>query len=66
MVMPEVDGAETITELRKGNPDVRIIAISGAGKPRLRMAKKLGALRTLPKPFGKSELLGTVQEVLVG
>jgi CheY-like chemotaxis protein len=68
MVMPEVDGAATIAILRQDYPDVKIIAISGGGQigsdAYLYAAEKLGALRTLPKPFGKSELLAAVQEVL--
>jgi CheY-like chemotaxis protein len=68
MIMPEVDGVATITILRQDYPDVKIIAISGGGDigldAYLHAAENLGALRTLPKPFGKSELLGAVQEVL--
>ena len=68
MIMPEVDGVETIMKLRQDSPDVKIIAISGGGRigpdAYLFAAGKLGALRTLPKPFGKKELLGVVEEVL--
>jgi len=68
MIMPEVDGLATITILRQDYPDVKIIAISGGGSigsdAYLYAAENLGVLRTLPKPFGKSELLGAVQELL--
>jgi len=68
IVMPEIDGIATITILRQEYPDVKIIAISGGSRigpdAYLRAAGHLGALSTLPKPFGKSELLGAVQEVL--
>jgi CheY-like chemotaxis protein len=68
MIMPEIDGAATIAILRQDYPDVKIIAISGGGRigsdAYLYAAENLGALRALPKPFGKSELLAAVHEVL--
>ena len=68
MIMPEVDGVETITKLRQDYPDVKIIAIFGGGRigpdAYLRAAENLGALQSLTKPFGKSDLLKVVQEVL--
>ena len=64
MIMPEVDGVATITILRQDYPDVKIIAISGANPAYLQAAGKLGASRVLAKPFGKSELLKVVREVL--
>ena len=68
IVMPEKEGLETIMELRKTHPDVKIIAISGGGHVQpesyLRMAKQLGASRTLAKPFQREELLAAVRELL--
>ena len=64
MIMPEVDGAETIADLRRDYPGVKIIAISGYSGRHLPIAKKLGPLPTLYKPFGLTELIGAVQEVL--
>lgn len=64
IIMPEVDGVETITALCKHDPNVKIVAISGADPAYLRAAGKLGASRVLAKPFGKSELLKVVREVL--
>ena len=61
ILMPDKEGIETILELRRSHPKIRIIAISGGGrtgnKDFLRTAKHLGADRTLAKPFGLAELL---------
>src|SRR5437867_13412007 len=66
--MPEKDGIETILELRRDYPGIRIIAISGGGALRnlsyLAAAEQLGAFRTIPKPFDCDEVLETVRAVL--
>ncbi len=64
--MPGKDGIETIMELRRKYPGVRIIAMSGGGveNPRIEMAKHLGADRTLDKPFYKREVLGAVDSLI--
>ena len=68
ILMPDKEGIETILELRRTHPKIKIIAISGGGrtgnKDFLRTAKHLGADRTLAKPFGLAELLRLVREVL--
>jgi CheY-like chemotaxis protein len=68
LVMPEKEGIETILEFRRLNPALKIIAISGGGemnpKVTLAMAQKLGARRTLAKPFATQELLGAIADVL--
>ncbi len=67
IIMPEKEGLETISELRRGYPRLKIIAISGGGqyKPEgyLELAKQLGADRVLAKPFGSWEILGAVREL---
>ena len=68
LFMPEKEGLETIMELRRINPDVKIIAISGGGRGgpagSLLMARRLGAKRGLVKPFSSKEALDTVAQVL--
>ena len=68
LIMPEQEGVETIVELQRDFPDVKIIAISGGGRMApdtyLDIAKKLGALRTFTKPVNRDELLGAVRELL--
>jgi len=68
LLMPEKDGIETIMELRRDFQDVKIIAMSGGGKidpeTYLEIAKTMGAIKTIEKPFNLRELLKTVQELL--
>ena len=68
LIMPEKEGIETIIELRREFQDVKIIAMSGGGKIRsetyLQMAKTLGAIKSIAKPFDRKELLKTIQELL--
>lgn len=68
IIMPEKEGIETIIELRRKNPRVKIIAISGGGRvgpeSYLLTARGLGALASLQKPFTTEELTSTVDKVL--
>lgn len=68
LLMPNKEGIETIVELRKKNPDVGIIAVSGGGAAKrldfLEMAKKLGADLVIPKPFDLDELSDAVRKLL--
>ena len=55
LIMPEMEGVEMISELRRRFPAIKIIAMSGGGMggavDYLRLAKALGAGQTLAKPF---------------
>jgi CheY-like chemotaxis protein len=68
LIMPDMEGIETITHLRKNHPGVKIIAISGGGRNRpddyLHLAQKLGAARTFSKPVDRQELLDAVQQLV--
>lgn len=68
LVMPDKEGIETIVEMRKLKPDLPIIAMSGGGRGNaadyLDMAAKLGARKTLAKPFSAQTLLDAVKDVL--
>ncbi|MFN9544527.1 MAG: response regulator [Alphaproteobacteria bacterium] len=71
IVMPEQEGVKTITSMRRARPDVGIVAISGGltkfgGKSIdiLEIAERLGADRTLNKPFQLSELAKVVDEAI--
>jgi CheY-like chemotaxis protein len=65
MVMPEMDGAVMIGELRGFDPELPIIASSGlteVGKEE--QARKLGAQKFLPKPYTAVQLLWALNEIL--
>ena len=68
LVMPEKEGIETITELKREFPKVKIIAISGGGRnipdAYLQIAKSLGAERTFSKPIDWPELIKAVRKLL--
>ncbi len=68
LIMPEKEGIETIRELRRDFPQLKIVAISGGGRISangyLNVAKTIGADRTFSKPFELKELIGTVKELL--
>ena len=62
--MPKINGLETIVELRKQNPDLHFIAISGGGEETLSLARKIGAHATLGKPFSCDKLLRAVSGLI--
>ena len=69
ILMPEQDGLETTSTLRREFPNVKIIAITGSSEmigilSFLDVAKMLGAHRALQKPFEMQTLLDTVQAEL--
>ena len=67
IVMPEKEGLETIMTLRREFPDVKIVAVSGAGRlgPQdyLHMAKVLGVQHTFSKPFEMRQMLDAVRKL---
>ncbi|MDJ0620832.1 MAG: response regulator [Calothrix sp. MO_192.B10] len=64
MVMPTMDGITTIRTLKKINPDVKIVAVSGlAGSDKLNLLNKMGVQAFLPKPYTATELLQTIGSV---
>ena len=68
LIMPDKEGLETIMELKKENPAVKIIAMSGGGKNKpegyLHLAKQFGAMETLEKPIRKEELLKAIKNLV--
>lgn len=68
LIMPEVEGMETIQEMLRLNPKVKVIAISGGGRVNaldyLKVARMMGAVETLAKPFSSAELLAVVERMI--
>ena len=67
IVMPKKEGIETILELRRENPALLILAISGnltGSTNYLHFAEKLGANGTLAKPFRAADLLREINNLM--
>lgn len=68
IIMPDKEGIETLTDLRRIDPNARIVAISGGGRAKnmdlLGLAAQLGADATLQKPFRAQQLTEAVDTVL--
>jgi CheY-like chemotaxis protein len=68
IIMPEKEGLETIFELRRKYPELKIIAISGGGRISpdgyLPGAKLLGANMVFQKPLVQKEFLQAVSLLL--
>lgn len=68
IIMPEKEGLETIAELRRDFPWIRLIAVSGGGRlgpeDYLDLADRLGADRIFVKPVDREDLLSSVRELL--
>jgi CheY-like chemotaxis protein len=70
--MPGMDGFETMRQILRQRPSLPIVVISGRplspdpaeGPDFLAMARKLGAVRSLQKPFRPAELLAAVAACL--
>lgn len=68
IVMPEKEGLELIFELRRKNPALKIIAISGGGRFQyegyLNSARHLGANKVFQKPLDLKDLMSNISELL--
>jgi len=68
VIMPGKAGLEVIAEIKAAKPGARIVAISGGGRIRnlevLQIARRMGAVSTLAKPFTPNELVEAVDRAL--
>ena len=68
LIMPEQEGIETIKELKRDFPHIKILAISGGGKidaqDYLAIAKGMGADLALSKPFIRQDFLDAIQKLM--
>jgi len=67
IIMPGTEGVETIQQIRRLRPTMKIIAMSGSysSDAYLSAAAKLGAQAILKKPFRTAELRDAIDKVLV-
>ncbi len=69
IVMPNQEGIQTIVQIRRHYPNLKIIGMSSGGSEGdghyLEMAREFGAHATLAKPFSKGKLLEVV-DALIG
>jgi len=68
IIMPGKEGIETIIEIKRENPDMKIIAISGGGRignlDFLAVAGQLGANEVLSKPFQRNDVVTLIDKCL--
>lgn len=67
LVMPVQEGVETIVVLKREQPDLPVVAISGGVRNAgvyLDIAEKIGAVRVLQKPFTPRELVSVIDQIL--
>ncbi len=64
IVMPEMDGPTMLKELRKRNPTLKIIFISGYAEDALKSLDEGEEFAFLPKPFQLKDLVQKVKETL--
>ena len=67
ILMPNQNGFDTIAWLREQHPQVKVVAMTGAGAGAdmyLVAAGEMGADALLPKPFNIDQLLHVVSDVL--
>ena len=67
IIMPEMEGVETLRRLRERNPSVQVIAVSGGGRLEgeqyLKMMRGFGLEYTFTKPIDPEELLEAVRNL---
>ena len=68
IIMPEMDGIETIIQIRRDHPETKLIAISGGGRigptDYLNAARALGAHKVFTKPFDNEEFVSYLKELI--
>jgi two-component system cell cycle sensor histidine kinase/response regulator CckA len=65
VVMPEMDGPTLLKELRRRNPELRIIFVSGYAEEAFEKSLPAGEqFSFLPKPFTLKQLVATVKETM--
>ena len=65
LIMPGMDGEETFENLKKINPDVKVILASGYGmNEKIHRAMQMGCKAFIQKPYGIRAMSAKIREVL--
>ncbi len=64
VVMPEMDGPTMLNQLRRANPDLKIIFVSGYAEEAFEKNLPAGGYEFLAKPFTLRELISKVKETM--
>lgn len=65
VMMPGVDGIQTLESLRAAQPALRVIMATGYATPQTAVkSKKLGAFNYLAKPYEMNDLLDVLERAL--
>lgn len=62
--MPEVDGVQLVSAIRKCRPQASVIALTGYNQSYLRCMKLLGAVEGISKPIDPAALVASVRRYL--
>lgn len=63
--MPEPDGFAVIKALTERGVELPVVMMTGSGDLTL-LAWKAGVAAFIPKPFGRSEIISVLDEIIVG
>jgi len=68
IIMPDMEGVETVMHLKRTRPELEVIVMSGGGRQTpdnyLKLASKVGAFRAFIKPFATADFLEAVEAAL--
>lgn len=67
MVMPHMDGVETLRNIRKMKPEQKVVILSAFAEPdRIAQVKELGVYAYIQKPFAVDNMARTLRNALDG
>jgi CheY-like chemotaxis protein len=65
LMMPDMDGVQTVRALREIAPHIKFIGISGAvDSHRVHEFMSVGLVALLPKPFGTADLMNAIRKAM--
>jgi two-component system chemotaxis response regulator CheY len=65
ITMPEMDGIESLRQIKKEYPDARVVMVTAAGqKEKMMEAVKMGASEFVTKPFVEESVLEAIEHSL--